>query len=129
MYVDAELEPLCCRTCRTYPRHSYDPGALVTAIGRYLPSLLESGPNAAKLSGPFAGVLDGANIRDPFIRNWLDLLSFLLSGLPANGTVAAEVVSARATGWCRRRVVRCVGACVGATAGGGVWLWRQEAPL
>ncbi|PNW72273.1 hypothetical protein CHLRE_16g674950v5 [Chlamydomonas reinhardtii] len=69
----------------------YDPGALVTAIGRYLPSLLESGPNAAKLSGPFAGVLDGANIRDPFIRNWLDLLSFLLSGLPANGTVAAEV--------------------------------------
>jgi hypothetical protein len=36
-------------------------------------------------------VLDGADIRDPFVRNWLDLLSFLLSGLPANGTIAAEV--------------------------------------
>ena len=36
-------------------------------------------------------VLDAADIRDPFIRNWLDLLSFLLSGLPANGTIAAEV--------------------------------------
>ena len=36
-------------------------------------------------------VLDGAGIRDPFIRNWLDLLCFLLSGLPANGTIAAAV--------------------------------------
>lgn len=25
------------------------------------------------------------------MRNWLDLLCFLLSGLPANGTIAAEV--------------------------------------
>ena len=30
-------------------------------------------------------------ITDPFVRNWLDLLCFLLSGLPANGTIAAEV--------------------------------------
>jgi hypothetical protein len=35
-------------------------------------------------------VLDGV-VSDSFIRNWLDLLSFLLSGLPANGTIAAEV--------------------------------------
>jgi hypothetical protein len=40
---------------------------------------------------PFAAqVLDGV-VSDSFIRNWLDLLSFLLSGLPANGTIAAEV--------------------------------------
>lgn len=38
-----------------------------------------------------AQVLDSVPIRDPFIRNWLDLLSFLLSGLPADGTIAAEV--------------------------------------
>lgn len=69
----------------------YDPGVAITAIARYLPALLESGPNAARLSGPFSAVLDSANIRDPFIRNWLDLLSFLLSGLPSNGTIAAEV--------------------------------------
>ena len=30
-------------------------------------------------------------ITDPFVLNWLDLLCFLLSGLPANGTIAAEV--------------------------------------
>lgn len=36
-------------------------------------------------------MLDSIPITDPFIRNWLDLLSFLLSGLPADGTIAAEV--------------------------------------
>ena len=35
-------------------------------------------------------VTDGV-ITDPFVLNWLDLLCFLLSGLPANGTIAAEV--------------------------------------
>jgi phytoene dehydrogenase-like protein len=30
-------------------------------------------------------------ITDPFLRNWLDLLCFLLSGLPATGTSAAEM--------------------------------------
>jgi hypothetical protein len=30
-------------------------------------------------------------VKTPFIRNWLDLLCFLLSGLPANGTLTAEV--------------------------------------
>ncbi len=130
----------------------FDPGALVTAVGRYLPSLLANGPAAAKLTGPFSDVggygwrgcwcgygvcclcmsvhthsssythtlthplthphpvaphttpntptkhtlphtqlLDQVPIRDPFIRNWLDLLCFMLSGLPANGTIAAEV--------------------------------------
>jgi phytoene dehydrogenase-like protein len=34
--------------------------------------------------------MDGV-IKDPFIRNWLDMLCFLLSGLPADGTSAAEV--------------------------------------
>ncbi len=37
-------------------------------------------------------VLDeDGSITDPFIRNYLDLLCFLLSGLPADGTIAAEV--------------------------------------
>jgi phytoene dehydrogenase-like protein len=34
--------------------------------------------------------MDGV-IFDPFTRNWLNLLSFLLSGLPADGTSAAEM--------------------------------------
>ncbi len=35
-------------------------------------------------------MLDGV-VTDPFLRNWLDLLAFLLSGLPADGTLAAEM--------------------------------------
>lgn len=31
-------------------------------------------------------------VTDEFIVNYLDLLSFLLSGLPMNGTIAAEMV-------------------------------------
>jgi phytoene dehydrogenase-like protein len=30
-------------------------------------------------------------VSDPFIRNWLDLLCFMLSGLPASGTITAEI--------------------------------------
>ena len=30
-------------------------------------------------------------VTDQFLINWMDLLCFLLSGLPANGTLAAEV--------------------------------------
>lgn len=68
-----------------------DAWALRTAALRYLPQLLANGAATSKLTGPFSKVLDDAGIRDPFTRNWLDLLSFLLSGLPANGTIAAEV--------------------------------------
>eukprot|EP00775_Hariotina_reticulata_P008994 gene8994-9167_t len=68
----------------------YDPGVLLTAIGRYLPQLASGGTDALKLTGPFSKVLEGV-VSDKFILNWLDLLSFLLSGLPANGTIAAEV--------------------------------------
>lgn len=67
-----------------------DPAVAVTA-SKYLPSLARNLSNSAKLSGPFSDLLDEAGISDPFVRNWVDLLCFLLSGLPANGTIAAEV--------------------------------------
>ncbi|MBD2022168.1 NAD(P)/FAD-dependent oxidoreductase [Leptolyngbya sp. FACHB-36] len=62
----------------------------VRTLGRFLPTLAPHAANVAKLTGPFSRIMDGA-IHDPFIRNWLNLLCFLLSGLPANGTNAAEV--------------------------------------
>ena len=43
-----------------------------------------------KLAGPFSKIMDEA-IADEFARNWLNLLCFLLSGLPADGTIGAEV--------------------------------------
>ena len=30
-------------------------------------------------------------LKDPFVRRYMDLLCFLLSGLPASGTITAEI--------------------------------------
>lgn len=79
-----------------------DWGAIAT-IGRYLPSLFWQAGNVARLTGAFSSIMDGV-VCDPFIRNWLDLLCFLLSGLPASGTSAAEVAFMFAD-WYRPNVV------------------------
>ncbi|BBN17915.1 hypothetical protein MPTK1_7g17990 [Marchantia polymorpha subsp. ruderalis] len=75
-----------------------DLGVVLTAFARYAPGLLKSflragamgGPN--KLIGPFSDVVDEVGVKNQFIRNWVDLLSFMLSGLKADATLAAEVV-------------------------------------
>lgn len=52
--------------------------------------MLGHAPCMFDLTGPFSQLMDRV-ITDPFLRNWLDLLCFLLSGLPARGTSAAEM--------------------------------------
>ncbi|KAK7363932.1 hypothetical protein VNO77_06097 [Canavalia gladiata] len=77
-----------------------DLGVLSTAAARYAPSLIKSflqmGPRGAlgatKLLRPFSEILDALQLKDPFIRNWIDLLSFLLAGVKANGILSAEMV-------------------------------------
>jgi len=66
-----------------------DWGAFWT-LGRFLPSLVSQIGSLGTLTGSFQQVRDRV-IQDPFTRNWLDLLCFLLSGLPADGTSAAEM--------------------------------------
>lgn len=66
-----------------------DLGAIAT-MGQFLPSFLPHAFNVAKLTGSFSQIME-TTVRDPFIRNWLDMLCFLLSGLPADGTNAAEM--------------------------------------
>lgn len=68
----------------------FDLGALQTAIKRYFGDIISTGPVALGLTGPFSKVIDG-RIKDKFTYRYLDLLCFLLSGLPADGTIAAEV--------------------------------------
>ena len=68
----------------------FDLGATVS-MGQYLPKTLTHLPNILRLTRPFSTIMNGI-VSDPFIRNWLDLLCFLLSGLPASGTVGAEMV-------------------------------------
>lgn len=78
-----------------------DLGVLSTAAARYAPSLIKSfvqmGPQSAlgatKLLRPFSEILDGLELKDPFIRNWIDLLSFLLAGVKTNGILSAEMVT------------------------------------
>ncbi|MEM9275001.1 MAG: NAD(P)/FAD-dependent oxidoreductase [Cyanobacteria bacterium P01_F01_bin.143] len=64
--------------------------AAVMAIAKYLPTTLWQTPNIMRLTGAFQNIMDGV-VQDQFIRNWLDLLCFLLSGLPASGTSGAEM--------------------------------------
>lgn len=66
-----------------------DLGAAIT-MSRFAPSLARHITNVGKLTGPFSRIVDSV-VKDPFTRNWLDLLCFLLSGLPANGTSTAEM--------------------------------------
>lgn len=67
----------------------WDWGAFLT-VGRFAPSLLQHLPRLTKLTGPFSRIMDGV-IHDPFLHHWLNLLCFLLSGLPADSTSAAEM--------------------------------------
>lgn len=63
---------------------------LVRSAAPFLGSLARNAANTRKLTGAFAPLLRGV-VEDEFIYNWLNLLCFLLSGLPATDTSAAEV--------------------------------------
>ena len=68
-----------------------DIGTLLTAAP-FLPNFLTLNPlENLKLTKPFQTIVDEAGVKNLFTRNWLDLLCFCLSGLPANGTITAEM--------------------------------------
>jgi len=77
-----------------------DLGILSTAASRYAPSLLKSfiqmGPQGAlgatKLLRPFQEIVDSLGLKNPFVRNWIDLLCFLLAGVKSDGALSAEMV-------------------------------------
>ncbi|PSN78651.1 carotene isomerase [filamentous cyanobacterium CCP4] len=66
-----------------------DLGALQT-VAPYSWDLLRNAPALTQSGKPFSTVLDRTT-QDPFIRHWMNLLCFLLSGLPAKGTSTAEM--------------------------------------
>ena len=68
-----------------------DVGTLLTA-GPFLKNFAGLNPlENLKLTRPFARILEQAGLKNEFARNWLDLLCFCLSGLPADGTITAEM--------------------------------------
>ena len=70
-----------------------DPGVMLSALRAGDPlALLRAGLGASQLTGPFSGLAAAAGVTDPWLLAWLDLEAFVLSGLPASATIAAEMV-------------------------------------
>ncbi|CAM9185357.1 unnamed protein product [Ectocarpus sp. 12 AP-2014] len=75
--------------------------APITLLPYLIDALRHAGPGVqarrsaafcCALQGAFTDVLEGTVERDSFLFKWLDYLSFALSGLPADGTMAAAVI-------------------------------------
>jgi len=64
-----------------------DLGVLVTLGLRYPGAFLDVIGNAQKIIAPFD--LEAYGVKDAFLTNYLDLIAFLLQGLPSNGTLTA----------------------------------------
>ena len=65
-----------------------DLGAIFT-LGRFASAVMKTIPVGPKLQAPFLSILEELEISDPFIKNWLSLLCFLLQGMPPEGTMTA----------------------------------------
>ncbi|KAA8492436.1 Prolycopene isomerase, chloroplastic [Porphyridium purpureum] len=60
--------------------------AVPLLISKYPKEMIQTLTYATMLQKPLGQVLDELGIRTPFLRNWLDLLCFLLQGRPARET-------------------------------------------
>lgn len=68
-----------------------DVGVVLTASS-FLPNFAKTNPlENLKLTKPFSKIIENAGVENEFIKQWLDLLCFCLSGLPADGTITAEM--------------------------------------
>ena len=88
--LQRKMEPLAAAAVALPPSAvRWDWGAILT-LGQFIPSFAKHAFNGLKLTGAFSRLMEDV-VHDPFIHNWLNLLCFLLSGLPADGTSAAEM--------------------------------------
>nr|ATQ36030.1 prolycopene isomerase-like3 [Desmarestia viridis] len=79
------------------------PGAIVT-MAQFLPVLVKVIKAGPSLQDPFTDVLKKLDITDAFVCNWLNLLCFLLQGMPSSGTTTA-VMAYMIADWCRPGVM------------------------
>jgi phytoene dehydrogenase-like protein len=87
------LEPYC-RAATALPLLALRPGlgtARVLGGGR-VAALLAQAPRLAALGGAF-GPLARRHLRDPFLLHWVEMLCFLISGLPMDQTSAAAMAT------------------------------------
>jgi len=64
-----------------------DAGVLLTLAAKYPFAFFDVLRNAQKITAPFD--LESYGVKDAFLKNYLDLIAFLLQGLPSNGTLTA----------------------------------------
>ena len=64
-----------------------DIGVVLTLLLRYPKEVFMTLSQGSQLTKPFASIMEELNIQDAFVKNWLDMLCFLLQGLPASGTL------------------------------------------
>ena len=64
-------------------------GSLVTLLFRYPIALFKTIAQGKNLTRPFSEYYEELGISDAFLKNYLNLLCFLLQGLPAEGTISA----------------------------------------
>ena len=88
--LQATMKPLAEAVNAIPPLAIRNDWAAIIAIAKYLPATFWHTPNILRLTGAFSQIMNSV-VQDEFIRNWLDLLCFLLSGLPASGTSGAEM--------------------------------------
>ena len=68
-----------------------DAGVALTLL-KYPRELVATLAQGSALNEPFSNIMDEMNIKNEFVKNWLDMLCFLLQGLPAAGTMNAVMV-------------------------------------
>ena len=67
-----------------------DAGAILTLL-KYPVALWDTLRYGAALQQPFSTIVQELQLKNPFVKNWLDMLCFLLQGLPAAGTMNAVI--------------------------------------
>ena len=65
-----------------------DAGVVLTLL-KYPRELLATLSQGQALNEPFKKIMDEMEIKNDFVKNWLDMLCFLLQGLPASDTMNA----------------------------------------
>lgn len=73
---------------------------MTSVIGCAVPPNVSHKPTNKSLQDPFTDVLEKLDITDAFVCNWLNLLCFLLQGMPSSGTTTA-VMAYMIADWCR----------------------------
>ena len=86
------LEPTC-RAARSLPLLALRADSALASVqaGKAL-QLLAQAPALARLGGAF-GAIARRHLSDPFLLNWVDLLCFLISGLPMDHTSSAAMAT------------------------------------